>query len=183
MRKVCVFCSSHTDLPSPVVEATRSLGRALGQAGLTLVFGGSRRGLMEVLATAVKQNGGRVVGVIPRYMVELGGASQCCDEVIEVDDLCTRKQRMIAEADCFVALPGGVGTLDELTAVYASSVVGEHRKPMYVVNIGRYWTPLLSVFRHFEESGMSRMGLFGKRVNVVNTVDELVELLKEAKEA
>lgn len=177
--RVCVFCSSHTDLPEPIVEAGRALAALLVRQGHTLVYGGSRRGLMEIVAQSVRSGGGRVTGVLPRYMIEKGVASGCIDERVEVADLGERKQKMAESSDVFVVLPGGVGTLDELMTVYASEVVGEYKKPVYLLNIQRFWDPLLRLFDHFEQVGTSRQGLFQKRITVVDSVDELAVLLEQ----
>ena len=174
---ICVFCSSHTDLPNPIVETAKGLGCLIGRLGGTLVYGGSKRGLMEITAQAAKAAGARVVGVLPTYMICSGGASSYIDEQIAVADLAERKQQMLARADVFVVLPGGVGTLDELMAVYAASVVGEHKKPVYLLNVLHYWDPLIRVFDHFETSGTSRQGMFLKRITVVGSLEELAHSL------
>ena len=139
LSRVCVYCGSSAGSGPEFAEAARALGELLARAGITLVYGGAEVGLMGVLADAALAAGGRVVGVIPRHLFGREIAHRNLTELVEVGSMHERKQRMSELADAFVALPGGLGTLEELTEIATWAQLGMHRKPIATLDIGGYW--------------------------------------------
>ena len=175
MERIGVFCSSRDDLPKNMVEATKALGRWIGEHGKMLVYGGMDEGLMEVLAVAVKRSGGRTMGVIPDDMQNL--ASDQVDISFPVVDLADRKSTLMREADVFVALPGGVGTLDEFFTVLAAAYIGEHHKPMILFNLDGYWDSLLQLLQEYVKRGFVSQDLVND-IATPTTVEALTKLLE-----
>jgi hypothetical protein len=148
---VCVFASSSAALLPAHGFLAAELGRELARAGHTLVFGGCHLGLMGVLVKAVKEHGGRAVGVIPAELRARGRASEICDELVITTDLRERKAVMAARSDAFVALPGGIGTVDELAEALTLRLLRLHAKPVLVLDHAGYWAPLLALLGALEE--------------------------------
>ena len=155
---------------------TEELGRWIGSNGHTLVFGGCNLGLMECVARAVRQAGGTTIGVVPSIIERGGKASPSMDVCIPCDNLSDRKDIMLAKSDVLVALPGGVGTLDEIFTVVASASIGYHRKRVILYNMKGFWNPLLDMLAAMREAGMMRDG-FERQLLVASSHDELVETL------
>ena len=139
LSRVCVYCGSSAGSGPEFAEAARALGELLAHAGITLVYGGAEVGLMGVVADAALAAGGQVVGVIPRHLFGREIAHPNLTELVEVGSMHERKQRMFELADAFVALPGGLGTLEELTEIATWAQLGMHRKPIATLDIGGYW--------------------------------------------
>ena len=148
---VCVFASSSAALLPAHGEMAAELGRELARAGHTLVFGGCHLGLMGAVVQAVKANGGRAVGVIPAELQARGRASEICDELVITSDLRERKAVMEARSEAFVALPSGIGTLDELAEAITHRLLRLHHKPVIVLDHAGYWAPLLALLDVLEE--------------------------------
>jgi uncharacterized protein (TIGR00730 family) len=146
MRRVCVFSGSSVGAREAYAEAARALGTALVGRGLGLVFGGGRVGLMGVLADAVLAAGGEVIGVIPRALATREIAYYGLDDLRVVDSMHERKALMAELADAFVALPGGIGTFEELFEILTWAQLGLHQKPVGLVNVDGYFEPLLLLF-------------------------------------
>lgn len=152
-RKVCVFCgSSQGALPIYLAEAV-ALGRLLGQTALGLVYGGAQVGLMGALADAALANGAEVIGVIPRMLAGVEVAHQNLSKLILVETMHERKAHMAQEANAFVALPGGFGTLDEFFEILTWAQLGIHSKPCLLVNTGGYFDHLLSFLQVAVDQG------------------------------
>ncbi len=145
---VCVYCASSATVSPAIKEAGARTGRLLAEAGLALIYGGTTCGLMKITADAHQAAGGRVIGIVPEFMVEQGIAHPDLDEVVAVPDLRTRKATMIERAGAFLVLPGGLGTLDELFDTLALKQLGLHRKPIVLLDTDGYWQPLLAFLRH-----------------------------------
>jgi hypothetical protein len=146
--RVCVYCSSSSEVDEVYNQAARELGRLIGEKGHTLVYGGCNLGLMGKLGRAVKAAGGRVVGIIPQRLKEYGLAFQQADEMIVVESMAERKALMEKHAEAFVALPGGLGTLDELLQVLTLKQLGFLRGAVVLLNVEGFYELLLA---HFEE--------------------------------
>jgi uncharacterized protein (TIGR00730 family) len=144
-RTVCVYCASSTQAEGAYMETAERLGRILARAGLTIVYGAGRVGPMGRLAEGALAEGGRVVGVIPRFMKELEWYHPGLAELRLVDDLHERKREMIAEADGVVALPGGSGTLDELLEAISLKRLGLFLGPIVLVNVRGFFDPCLEL--------------------------------------
>jgi hypothetical protein len=143
MQRIAVFCGATLGADPAHAEAARHLGRAIATRGLGLVTGGGRVGLMGVVADAALAAGGEVAGVIPRRLVERELAHTGLTRLVVVDSMAERKATMIGLASGFVALPGGLGTLDELTEVLTWAQLGLHAKPVGILEVGGYWRPFL----------------------------------------
>lgn len=152
-RSVCVYCGSREGHNPAYSEAARLLGLAIGHQGWRLVYGGGRVGLMGIVADAVLAAGGEVLGVIPDSLMrrEVGHAG--LTELVVVQTMHERKQHMAEAADAFVALPGGIGTLEELFEVWTWQHLGYHHKPVALLNVAGFYQPLLQFMSHTLEAG------------------------------
>ena len=176
--KICVFCSANGQLDPDFFTMTEELGRWIATEGHTLVYGGVNCGLMECVARAVHEAGGRTVGVLPQIVVKSGRVSDYVDTEVLCDNLSDRKQLMEAQSDVFVALPGGVGTLDEVFNVVASASIGYHQKRVILYNMKGFWNSLISMMTDLRQKGVIR-GDIDRQLLVANTLDELVALLEK----
>lgn len=154
--RVTVYTSSSDAVDGRYHAAAAAFGTALGDRGDELVYGGTAVGLMGVLASAVRDAGGRVTGVLPQLMADRGLGDQRCDELLVTPDMASRKQEMIGRADAFVALPGGFGTLEELLEVLTLKQLGYHRKPIAMLDVDGFWQPLLAFFEHLFTADFAR---------------------------
>ena len=181
IRSVCVYCGSSAGADPRFGDAAEALGRALAMAGLGLVFGGGEEGLMGRVAHAALDAGGRVVGVIPNFLIRKEHALKQAQELIVVDSMHQRKQLMFERADAFVALPGGVGTLEELVEQLTWAQLLRHAKPVLIADIFGFWRPLLSLFAHMREQGFIRSG-FELRYLVAEKIEDVLPMLVTAAE-
>lgn len=176
--KIGVFCSANSNIDKDFFTMTAELGRWIGEKGHTLVYGGCNMGLMECIAKAVNDSGGMVTGVIPRILEKGGRMSQYIDVQIPCDNLSDRKDLMLAQADVFVVLPGGIGTLDELFTLAASSTLGYHGKCIIVYNMKSFWQPLVSLLDTLETRGFIR-GRYTDYIKIAHNHDEVVDFLNK----
>ena len=174
--KIGVFCSANGQIDPDFFRATEELGRWLAQNGYDLVFGGVNQGLMECIARAVHEGGGRTIGVVPTIVEKSGRTSQYVEVEIRCDNLTDRKQLMMDQSDVFVALPGGIGTLDEVFTVAASATIGYHDKPVILYNLNGFWNPLIALLDDLQQRNMVR-GQWQQYINVANSLEELATLL------
>lgn len=142
IKAVAVYCASSTKMDKAYFEAASQLGKLLAERGVTLVYGGGAVGLMGAICDAIKSNGGKAIGVIPRFMVEKGWLRPGLDKVIQVETMAERKRIMAEISDAAMALPGGVGTFDELMDIVALKKLGLYLKPVVVLNTRNYYRPL-----------------------------------------
>ena len=148
VRRLCVYCGSSVGADPRYREAAAALGAGLAAAGIELVYGGGRNGLMGAVADAVLAGGGTAIGVIPRHLQDREVAHLGLNELVIVDTMHQRKQAMAERSDAFAVLPGGVGTLDETIEMLSWRQLGLHEKPVYIVDIAGYWSPLVTLFDH-----------------------------------
>lgn len=153
MARVCVFCGSSTGINERYVDAARELGSALVHRGLGLVYGGVMTGLMGAIAETVMDGGGEVVGIIPKDMLSREIAKRDITDLRVVESMHERKQMMSGLSDAFVALPGGMGTFEELCEILTWAQLGIHHKPVGVINAAGYYDPLLALFDHAVTEG------------------------------
>jgi uncharacterized protein (TIGR00730 family) len=172
-RNVCVYCGSGLGLNPAYREAARTLGAALAQNNLGLVYGGGSLGLMGEVARSTLDHGGRVTGIIPTFLVEKEAMLRDVDEIIVTENMHERKQLMFDRSDAFVALPGGIGTLEELVEQLTWVQLGRHTKPVVVANIDNFWTPFLSLLTHMKADTFIRPGL-DVRFSVVDDAEKIV---------
>jgi uncharacterized protein (TIGR00730 family) len=153
MKRLCVFCGSSTGRQAVYADTARALGAELVRRGLGLVYGGGSVGLMGILADAVLAEGGEVIGVLPRGLAGKELGHDGLTELHLVGSMHERKALMASLADGFVALPGGLGTLEEILEVSTWAQLGIHRKPVGLVDVGGYWAGLLALLRHAVQEG------------------------------
>ena len=177
MDKIGLFCSAADDIAPVFFEKAEELGVWLGQQKKTLVYGGANLGLMECVAKAAKAHGATIMGVVPTKLEERGAVSDLLDITFRTDNLSDRKDVILRESDIMMALPGGVGTLDEAFHVMASATIGYHAKKVVFYNVDGFWDPLLAFFRQLEATRFARRSLDNYH-EVVSTLDELIELIK-----
>lgn len=152
LKAVCVYCGSSFGRDPAFVEAAETLGKALAAAGLKLVYGGANIGLMGHLAHAVLDAGGSVIGVIPRFMRSVEKELKDASELVLVDSMHERKQIMFDRSQAFVALPGGVGTLEETVEMMTWGQLGRHDHPVVLANVNGFWDPLVTLLDHMNEA-------------------------------
>jgi len=159
---VCVYCGSRPGENPAFAEAATAVGTWIGRHGGQLVYGGGRSGLMGTVAEATRQAGGRVVGVIPQALVDKELANRACDELHIVQTMHERKAMMAERSDAFIALPGGIGTFEELFEVWTWRQLGYHDKPLGLLNVAGYYDGLVGFLNHSVASGFMgewQMGL------------------------
>ncbi len=174
---VCVYCGSSLGGSSDFADAASELGAVLAGHGITLVYGGGSVGLMGVLADAALEGGGDVVGVLPRGLFRREVAHLGVTRLIEVGSIHERKQRMFELSDAFVALPGGLGTLEELAEIATWAQLGLHRKPILTVDIRGYWSRLHALLAHGVDEGFLKATNLALIANV-GSVDEVLDGLR-----
>ena len=179
LRNVCVYCGSAPGDDPRYAAAAKALGVALAEAGLGLVYGGGNNGLMGVVARAVLESGGRVTGVIPDFLEKRELMLRDAQDLVIVPDMHTRKRIMFERADAFVALPGGVGTLEELVEQLTWVQLGRHRKPVLIADVGGFWRPLLLLFGHMRDNGFIRQDSEVHYL-VSEKIEDIVPMLKKA---
>ena len=153
MKSVCVFCGSHTGRGGTYTSVARRFGEELARRDLTLVYGGGKVGLMGIVADAVMERGGRVVGVIPRFLLEREVGHGGVTELVVVETMHERKATMADRADAFVALPGGIGTLEEIFEAWTWVMLGLQTKPVGLLQVGNFFDPLLAYLDRTVEEG------------------------------
>jgi uncharacterized protein (TIGR00730 family) len=179
LANICVYCGSSPGSDPRFGEAADQLGAAMAAAGIGLVVGGGDDGLMGRVARAVLTHGGRVTGIIPKFLIKRENALLAAQELIVVDSMHERKRLMFERADAFVALPGGVGTLEELVEQLTWVQLARHDKPVLLADIGGFWRPLLSLIAHMHALGFIREG-FDVRYLVAEKIDDVLPMLASA---
>ena len=172
--KICVFCSANQQIDQDFFRSTEELGEWAAKNGHSIVYGGVNCGLMECLAKAAKEAGGQTIGVVPMLVEKSGRTSDYVDVEIPCDNLSDRKQMMMDQGDVFIALPGGIGTLDEIFTVVASATIGYHQKTVILYNMKGFWNPLIALLDDMGAKGMVR-GDWRTYIKVANSLDELTE--------
>jgi uncharacterized protein (TIGR00730 family) len=153
MKRICVFCGSSSGSRRIYQESARAMGKALRTRGIGLVYGGGNVGLMGIVADAVMESGGEVIGVIPEALVERELAHRDVTELIVVRSMHDRKAKMASLSDGFIAMPGGYGTFEEFCEIITWAQLGMHRKPCGILNVEGYYDPLLKLFDHSVAEG------------------------------
>lgn len=179
IRTICVYCGSSAGVDPELMIAAEQLGRFMAAAGIGLVYGGGNHGLMGATARAVLQAGGQVTGIIPDFLQRRENMLHGAQEMITVPDMHTRKRLMFEKSDAFVALPGGIGTLEELVEQMTWVQLERHTKPVLIANIKEFWNPLLALFAHMQEFGFVRAGM---EINylVAERTEDIVPMILES---
>jgi uncharacterized protein (TIGR00730 family) len=179
IRSICVYCGSGPGTDPLFTEVAEALGRAMASEGIGLVYGGGNVGLMGTVARSVLTNGGHVTGIIPEFLKSRERMLDAVQETIVVPDMHSRKRLMFERADAFVALPGGVGTLEELVEQMTWAQLGQHTKPILMLSVKGFWRPLLQLLAHMRQFGFIRPGLELNYL-VAEDVSEVVPMLRKA---
>jgi len=179
IRSLCVYCGSSGAVAAQYRDAANELGAQLARAGIVLVYGGGRVGLMGLLADATLAAEGKVTGIIPSRLRDAEVAHRGVTELIVVDSMHERKRLMAERADAFAILPGGIGTLDEMFEIVSWKQLRLHDKPILLVDIGGYWAPLLALLDHVVDTGFAGVQTRGL-LQVVPSIAALLAALSEA---
>ncbi|MFZ0196065.1 MAG: TIGR00730 family Rossman fold protein [Pseudolabrys sp.] len=179
IRKICVYCGSGPGVDPAFVESARAFGTLLAKNGIGLVFGGGSVGMMGAIAKSVREHGGEVTGIIPEFLVAREHAMRGADNLIVTRDMHERKRKMFEMADAFVAMPGGVGTLEEAVEQMTWVQLGRHRKPILLANIKHFWDPLCALIDHMKALEFIR-GDLNFDLLVADKVEDILPMLKNA---
>jgi uncharacterized protein (TIGR00730 family) len=179
IKSICVYCASGPGNNPAFMEAAKKFGRILGENGIRLVYGGGSVGLMGALAESVLDRGGAVTGVIPDFLVNREHMLLRVQERVITRDMHERKWVMFERADAFVALPGGIGTLEELVEQLTWAQLGRHKKPILILNVARFWDPLCVLLEQMEKLDFIRANL-PVNLLVAEQVEEILPKLEEA---
>jgi uncharacterized protein (TIGR00730 family) len=179
IRKICVYCGSGPGNDPAFVKAAREFGEVLAGNNIGLVYGGGNVGLMGEIAHSVLINGGKVTGIIPDFLVQREHAKGNIDNLIVTRDMHERKQKMFEHADAFVALPGGIGTLEELVEQLTWVQLGRHKKPVLLANIKGFWNPLRALIDHMKRLKFIRDDLSFELL-VADRIADILPMLRKA---
>ena len=181
LKSICVYCGSLNGADPAYAEAAERLGLLLADAGVRLIYGGGSVGLMGIVARSVMRNGGEVTGIIPGFLRDREIMLKEVTDLIVTTDMHQRKRTMFDLSDAFVALPGGIGTLEETVEMMTWAQLGQHAKPVVIVNLKGFWDPLIALLRHMDGQGFIRKSFIegGGELPyyVVNDVAELLPAL------
>ena len=156
IRSVCVYCGSSPGRNEIYAKAGHLLGRSIAKAGLRLVYGGGTKGIMGAVAEGALKAGGKVTGIIPRFLINKEATETALDrldELLITDNMHERKHKMFEKSDAFVALPGGIGTVEEIVEIMTWAQLGHHRKPIVFANINGFWDPMTALLDHMTAEG------------------------------
>ena len=179
IKTVCVYCGSGPGTNPHFVEAAQAFGKALAESGVGLVYGGGSIGLMGAVAASTLEHGGRVTGIIPDFLVKREHAMAGAQEMIVTHDMHERKRLMFERSDAFVALPGGIGTLEELVEQLTWQQLGRHSKPILLANIDGFWEPLMDLLAHMRATAFIRPTL-SVDVLMAERVEDILPKLRAA---
>jgi uncharacterized protein (TIGR00730 family) len=180
INAICVYCGSSPGTDPAFLEAACDFGKILADAGIRLVWGGGSVGLMGAIASSVIEHGGAATGIIPEFLTAKEKPRRLAQEQIVTRDMHERKRTMFDRADAFVALPGGIGTLEELVEQMTWAQLGRHKKPILIANINGFWDPLLSLLAHMRIAGLVPPPSRGVDLLVVERVADILPKLNEA---
>lgn len=182
IRSICVYCGSSTGNDNAYVEAGEILGRSMAEAGLQLIYGGGTNGIMGAVAKAALKSGGKVGAIIPTFLVnrEANKAALTMFEDLTITDtMHERKHQMFERSDAFVALPGGIGTVEEIVEIMTWGQLGHHRKPMVFANIKGFWDPMLAMLDHMRATGFIHSGHLVQPI-VVDSAEAIIPAILAA---
>jgi hypothetical protein len=184
LRSICVYCGANTGARPQYTAAAEALGRDMARQDVRLVYGGGSIGLMGVLARAVMEHGGRVTGIIPQFLRDREVMLREVDDLVVTADMHERKRIMFERSDAFVALPGGIGTLEEVVEMMTWAQLDQHAKPVMIVNIGGFWDPLIEQFGRMTSEGFLHKAFLGNHVDLpVRFVDSVADVIPTLREA
>jgi uncharacterized protein (TIGR00730 family) len=182
LKSICVYCGANTGARPEYAEAASELGRAMAANGIRLVYGGGAIGLMGIVARSAMEAGGDVTGIIPQFLRDREVMLREVDDLVVTADMHERKSIMFERSDAFVALPGGIGTLEEVVEVMTWAQLDRHVKPVMIVNIGGFWDPPIEQFSRMTGEGFLHKSFLGNHVDLpvrfVNSVAEVIPTLR-----
>ena len=178
-RSICVFCGSKVGVKPAFEREARRLGDLIALRGMRLVYGGGRIGLMGVIADAVVDRGGDVVGIIPEFLMQLEVGNEKVGELIVTDSMHSRKAKMFEMSDAVVILPGGIGTMDEAIEIMTWKQLQQHRKPIVIVNVDGYWDTFITLIDSVVIGGFAHPKI-KDLISIVKTADEVLEAIIKA---
>jgi uncharacterized protein (TIGR00730 family) len=179
IRNICVYCGSGPGTDPRFVKAAHTFGGILAENDIGLVYGGGSVGLMGAVAASTIARGGRVIGIIPEFLTNRERPFSDAQELIVTRDMHERKRIMFERSDAFVALPGGIGTLEELVEQLTWAQLGRHKKPILAANIGGFWDPLCALLDHMRSLAFIRSGL-SVSLLVADQIEDILPRLREA---
>lgn len=179
IKTICVYCGSSIRVSQSYKDNAARLGELLGQNDYDVVYGGGNVGLMGITATSALDNGADVIGIIPTHLSERETAHKHLTELHTVETMHERKQMMVDRADAFVIMPGGLGTMDEFFEIFTWWQLGLHDKPIIIINVDGYWTPLLDLVQNIATEGFCSQSDYDHLI-VLDKTDDIIEALKTA---
>lgn len=179
LHSICVYCGSSPGVRPAYAEAARRIGMELAREQIRLVYGGGNVGLMGTVARSTIEHGGKVTGIIPKFLQRRERMLAEVEELIVTADMHERKRLMFEKADAFIALPGGVGTLEELVEQLTWAQLGQHRKPIVLANIDGFWSRFLSLLDHMRQEGFIRAEM-AVDVLVADKPEDIVPMMRQA---
>ena len=174
--KICVFCSANQQIDPEFFTLTEELGKWAAENGHTIVYGGVNQGLMECVAKATKEAGGHTIGIVPMIVEDSGRISDYVDVDIPCDNLSDRKQLMMDQSDVFIALPGGIGTIDEIFTIASSATIGYHQKKVILYNMKGFWNSLIALLNDLQGKGMIR-GDWQQYIKKADSIEEISQII------
>jgi uncharacterized protein (TIGR00730 family) len=182
LTSICVYCGANTGARPEYAAAAEALGQALARSGTRLVYGGGAVGLMGILARAVMQEGGDVTGIIPQFLKDREVMLNEVPDLIVTADMHERKRVMFQRADAFLALPGGIGTLEEVVEIMTWAQLDRHVKPVLIANINGFWDSLIALFHRMMDEGFLNKAFLGGQtalpVVFVDSVEEVIPTIR-----
>jgi uncharacterized protein (TIGR00730 family) len=182
IAKICVYCGSGPGSDPAFVAAARAFGTIMARNGIGLVYGGGTTGMMGEIAAAVHEHGGEVTGIIPTFLMNRERPTESHNNLIVTADMHERKRKMFDLADAFVAMPGGVGTLEEIVEQMTWAQLGRHKKPILIANIKDFWQPLCALLDHMKALAFIRNGL-DFNLLITDRVEDILPMLQKAADA
>jgi len=179
IAKICVYCGSGPGNDPAYVQAAVEFGKILANNGIGLVYGGGTVGMMGEIAAAVREYGGEVTGIIPTFLMNRERPTEGLNDLIVTADMHERKRKMFEMADAFVAMPGGIGTLEEIVEQMTWAQLGRHKKPILIANIKNFWHPLCALLDHMKALNFIRNDLDFDLL-IADRVEDILPMLKKA---
>jgi uncharacterized protein (TIGR00730 family) len=182
IRSICVYCGSSTGNDVAFVEAGEKLGSAIAKAGLELIYGGGTNGVMGAVGLSALKNGGKVGAIIPKFLTDresTANALTIFDDLTVTETMHERKHAMFQRSDAFVALPGGMGTVEEIVEIMTWAQLGQHRKPMVFANILGFWDPMLAMIEHMEKVGFLHSRHLIQPI-IVDRIEDIIPAIQSA---
>jgi len=185
IKSICVYCGSRPGRDAAYMTAGRTLGKEIAEYGLRLIYGGGTKGIMGAVASGVLSAGGQVTGIIPEFLIDMEATRHSLgqlNELIVTPDMHARKHMMFERSDAFVALPGGIGTLEEIVEIMTWAQLARHEKPMVFANINGFWDPMMELMKHMTEEGFIHTAHRVQPLVIDNIADIVPAIMAQAAE-